>query len=76
MDKIREWSFPVMLLTAWMGVAAYTLCSLGQAQARVAAAQKPAVVAPFPENTAVVISKQVSSVRKAQKASAHRGPRA
>ena len=25
MEKIREWSFPVALVTAWMGVAAYVL---------------------------------------------------
>jgi hypothetical protein len=76
MDRIREWSFPVALLTAWIAVAAYTLCSLGEAQARVAAATKPALAVPPAEDTALAVSKHGSPVRKVQKAVAHRGPRA
>jgi len=75
MDRIREWSFPVALLTAWIAVAGYTLSSLGHAQAVVAAAQKPAVVAPPIENATPVIAKQVSMVRKSHKPVAHREPR-
>jgi len=73
MDRIREWSFPVVLLTAWIAVAGYTLSSLGEAHARVAAAQK---VAPPAESAAPVASKHLSLVRKTQKPVVHRGPRA
>ena len=73
MDRIREWSFPVVLVTAWIAVAGYTLSSLGEAHARVTAAQR---VVPPAENAAPVVSKHLSLVRKTQKPVVHRGPRA
>jgi len=76
MEKIREWSFPVVLLTAWIAVAGYTLSSLGEAHARVVGAQKPAAAVPAVEKVAPVATKDPSPVRKPGKTLAHRGPRA
>ena len=33
MAKIRDWSFPVALLVAWMAVSAYTLSELSELSA-------------------------------------------
>ena len=73
MDRIREWSFPVVLLTAWIAIAGYTLSSLGEAHARMTAARK---VVPPAENATAVVSKHLPLVRKTQKPVVHRGPRA
>lgn len=79
MQRIREWSFPVVLLTAWVAIAGYTVSSLGQAQARVAAPPKPAAVAPAFEEvievTAPVIAKRVPHERKSQKPVVRHDPR-
>ena len=76
MDRIREWSFPVALLTAWVAVAAYTLSSLGQAHATAAAAHNPAVVAPEMGETIEVVAPVVAKhMSKAHKRVAHRDPR-
>jgi hypothetical protein len=75
MDRIREWSFPAVLLTLWVGVAGYTLCSLAEGQARVSAAQKTAAPA-VANKEAKVASKQASVTRKPVKETARRGPRA
>jgi hypothetical protein len=39
MEKIREWSFPVMLICTWLIAAGYTMSSLAEAHARATAAQ-------------------------------------
>lgn len=49
MDKLREWSFPVLFLVAWMAVAAYTISELGVAQAAAVRAARPPAVAPRSE---------------------------
>jgi hypothetical protein len=43
MEKIREWSFPVMLICAWLIAAGYTLSSLAEAHTRATAAQVRAI---------------------------------
>ena len=76
MDRIREWSFPVAVLTLWVVAAAYTVTSLGQAQGAMSAAQKPAVRIQATAEMTVVGAKRVSLAREAQKPVVHRGPRA
>jgi hypothetical protein len=71
MDRIREWSFPVMVLTMCVLAAGYTWSSLGQAHAPV----KPAPVQATMDIT-VVGSKHASLARKTQKPVTRRGPRA
>lgn len=39
MEKIREWSFPAVLICAWLCAAGYSLSSLAEAHVRTAAAQ-------------------------------------
>jgi hypothetical protein len=73
MDRIREWSFPVALLTLWVVAAGYTLTSLGHA---LAAAQKPVVRVQATQDITVVASKRVSLAREAKKPATRRGPRA
>lgn len=73
MDRIREWSFPVVVLTLWVVAAGYTLTSLGHAHA---AAQKPVVRVQAAQDITVVAPKRVSLAREAVKPVAHRGPRA
>jgi len=73
MDRIREWSFPVVVLTLWVVAAGYTLTSLGHARA---AAQKPVLRVEATQEITVVASRRVSLVREAQKQVARRGPRA
>jgi len=72
MDRIREWSFPVVVLTMWVLAAGYTVSSLGQAPAR----QKPVPVVQATMDITVVGSKKVSLARKAPKPATRRGPRA
>jgi hypothetical protein len=43
MEKIREWSFPVMLICTWLIAAGYTLSSLAEAHTRATAAQVRAI---------------------------------
>ena len=73
MDRIREWSFPVVVLTLWVVATGYTLTSLGHAHA---AAQKPVVRVQATQDITVVASKRVSLAREAEKPVAPRGPRA
>jgi hypothetical protein len=73
MDRIREWSFPVAVLTLWVVAAGYTLTSLGHAHA---AAQKPVARIQATQEITVVASKRVSLARDAQKPVVRRGPRA
>lgn len=74
MDRIREWSFPVVLLTLWFVVAGYTLSSLGEAHAAVSAARKPTLVVPATVDITVVASKRPSLARKGRKPVDHRTP--
>jgi hypothetical protein len=69
MDKIREWSFPVAVLTMWVLVAGYTVSALGQAHAVVKAAPVQATM-----DIRVVGSKNVSLARKSAKPVVRRGP--
>ena len=73
MDRIREWSFPVALLTVWVIGAAYTVSSLGQAHAAMSAAQKPVVRVQATAEMTVLASKHVSLAKKPAN---RRGPRA
>ena len=76
MDRIREWSFPVAVLTLWVVAAAYTVTSLGQAHGAMSAAHKPAVRIQATAEMTVVASKRVSLAREAKKPVNQRGPRA
>ena len=73
MDRIREWSFPVAVLTLWVVAAGYTLTSLGHAHA---AAQKPVARIQATQEITVVASKRLSLTREAKKPATRRGPRA
>jgi hypothetical protein len=73
MGRIREWSFPVALLTLWVLAAGYTFSSLGQAHAAVSAADKPAAVVRATVEMTVIGKKHMSLT---QKPPARRGPRA
>ena len=73
MDRIREWSFPVAVLTLWVVAAGYTLSSLGHAHA---ASQKPVVRVQATQEITVVASKRFSLARDAEKPVVRRGPRA
>ena len=42
MDKLREWSFPAVLLALWALASAYTISELGAAHAAAVRAQAPA----------------------------------
>ena len=42
MDKLREWSFPAVVLTLWALVSAYTIAELGAAHEAAVRAQAPA----------------------------------
>ena len=64
MDRIREWSFPVALLTLWVLTAGYTFSSLGRASAQMSPAQKPVSAT---MEIHVVGSKNVSVAHKANK---------
>lgn len=75
MNKLREWSVPVVVLGGWVLVAAYTLSSLGEAHARVQNAQMPTMQAPAVEITAPAPEASLSSSAKAQKKLGRRGPR-
>lgn len=46
MERIREWSFPVIVICAWLVAGGYTLASLAEADARVAAAQAESISVP------------------------------
>jgi hypothetical protein len=76
MNKLREFSFPVLILGAWVLVSAYTLSSLGEMHARVQTAQMATLRAPAVEISATVPARQASLTPKAQKKkSSRRGPR-
>jgi hypothetical protein len=75
MNQLREFSFPVLVLSAWVLVAGYTLSSLGQAHARVQTALMPTVYAPAMEINATVPSSHASLTHKAQKKASRHGPR-
>jgi hypothetical protein len=75
MRKLREFSFPVVVLGAWVLVSAYTLSSLGEAHASVQAAQMPTLQAPMVEIVAPAPAKEASLTPKAQKKLSRRGPR-
>jgi hypothetical protein len=73
MSKLREFSFPIVMLSAWVVVAAYTVSSLGETHVRVqtalAAQRAPAV------ETNVAVPAAPALTAKAHKKLNHRGPR-
>lgn len=60
MDKLREWSVPVLFLVAWMAVTAYTISELGAAQAAAARAGRPPAVAPQSDPAEAVVASELS----------------
>jgi hypothetical protein len=72
MSKLREFSFPIVMLSAWVVVAAYTVSSLGETHARV----QTALAAQH--NTPEVINVTAPAralTAKSHKKLNHRGPR-
>lgn len=68
MNKLREFSFPVLVLGAWVLVSAYTLSSLGEMHARVQTAQMATLHAPPAVETSVTVpARQASLMPKAEK---------
>jgi hypothetical protein len=71
-SKLRDFSFPIVMLSAWVAVAAFTLSSLGETHARVQTAL--AEMHNTPELINVVAPARALSVKSHKKLS-HRGPR-
>jgi hypothetical protein len=46
MERIREWSFPVIVICAWLVAGGYTLASLAEAHARAAAVKSESISVP------------------------------
>ncbi len=72
MSKLREFSFPIVMLSAWVVVAAFTLSSLGETHVRVQTAL--AEQHSTPEVINVTAPARALTV-KAHKKLSHRGPR-
>jgi hypothetical protein len=73
MSKLREFfSFPVVMLAAWVVVAAYTLSSLGETHARVQTALSE-LHTPAVEIAAIAPARALTV--KAHKKMSRRGPR-